>query len=78
MRLRFSPHFRRYWKAPPEIQRAFDKEVRLLLQNLGHPSRRAKKYDASQTIGQVGYTEPLPPPAEVASGQVVTLTVSGL
>jgi len=31
--------------APKEIQRAFDKQSLLLLQNLRHPSLHAKKYD---------------------------------
>ncbi len=46
MKLTFSPHFvRSYTKAPLAIQRAFDKQSLLLLQDLRHPSLRAKKYD---------------------------------
>lgn len=46
MKFDFSPHFTRsYKKAPPAIQRAFDKQSLLLLQDLRHPSLRAKKYD---------------------------------
>ena len=53
MKLRFSPHFQRsYRKAPADIQRAFDKQALLLLQNLGHPSLRAKKYDESRDLWQ--------------------------
>jgi hypothetical protein len=38
---------RNYAKAPRQVQRAFDKQSLLLLQNLQHPSLRAKKYDES-------------------------------
>jgi plasmid maintenance system killer protein len=43
---------RSYAKAPQQIQRAFDKQSMLLLQNLHHPSLRAKKYDESQGLWQ--------------------------
>jgi len=33
-----------YQSAPPEIRKAFEKQVRLLAHNLRHPSLRAKKY----------------------------------
>ena len=33
--------------APLPVQRAFDKQLRLLAANLHHPSLRAKKYDKS-------------------------------
>ena len=46
-------HFERnYAKAPPQVQRAFDKQSSLLLQNLHHPSLRAKKYDESLGLWQ--------------------------
>ena len=46
MRLIRTTHFvRSYSMAPKEIQRAFDKQSLLLLQNLRHPSLHAKKYD---------------------------------
>ena len=46
MRLVRTPHFlRAYHKAPEPIRLAFDRNVALLLQNLLHPSLRAKKYD---------------------------------
>ncbi len=41
-----------YANAPPEVQRAFDKQLRLLLDNLQHPSLRAKKYDAANDVWQ--------------------------
>ena len=41
-----------YASAPPEVQRAFDKQLRLLLDNLQHPSLRAKKYDAANDVWQ--------------------------
>jgi len=53
MQLLRTPHFERnYAKAPPEVQRAFDKQSLLLLQNLHHPSLRAKKYDERQGLWQ--------------------------
>lgn len=57
MRLHYSPHFlRNYRKAPPDIQRAFDKQALLLLENLGHPSLRAKKYDEARDLWQARVT----------------------
>jgi len=38
--------------APAKVQRAFAKQIRLLVENLRHPSLRAKKYDESQNIWQ--------------------------
>lgn len=43
---------RSYAKAPPQVQRSFDKQSLLLLQNLHHPSLRAKKYDESRNLWQ--------------------------
>ena len=49
MRLLRTAHFdRSYSKAPAEIQAAFDKQSLLLLQNLHHPSLRAKKYNEAE------------------------------
>jgi mRNA-degrading endonuclease RelE of RelBE toxin-antitoxin system len=57
MRLIFTPHFvRSYTKAPPALQRAFDKQALLLLQNLRHPSLHAKKYDESKDLWQARVT----------------------
>jgi mRNA interferase RelE/StbE len=42
--------------APPSIQKAFYKQSRLLLQNLRHPSLRAKKYDEARNIWQARVT----------------------
>jgi hypothetical protein len=39
-----------YRTAPLAIQRAFDKQVRLLAKNLHHPSLHAKKYDESMDL----------------------------
>ena len=48
MRHRFTPRFERaYAAAPTPVQRAFDKQLRFLLQNLRHPSLNAKKYPES-------------------------------
>jgi mRNA-degrading endonuclease RelE of RelBE toxin-antitoxin system len=38
--------------APAPVRAAFAKQLRFLLENLHHPSLRAKKYDASQDIWQ--------------------------
>lgn len=42
--------------APPPIQNAFYKQSRLLLENLRHPSLRAKKYDEARDIWQARVT----------------------
>jgi mRNA interferase RelE/StbE len=53
MKLLRTTHFERsYAKAPARVQRAFDKQSLLLLQNLHHPSLRAKKYDESRGLWQ--------------------------
>ena len=58
MRPRFSERFiRSYASAPPAIQRAFDRKLDLLLQNLRHPSLRAKKYDEARDIWQGRVTQ---------------------
>ena len=57
MNLRRSAHFERdYSKAPKHIQAAFDKQSLLLLQNLRHPSLRAKKYGESLGLWQARIT----------------------
>ncbi len=43
---------RDYQAAPAAIQRAFNKQARLLSQNLQHPSLHAKKYDESSGLWQ--------------------------
>jgi hypothetical protein len=57
MKIRRTKHFdRSYGKAPKEIQQAFDKQALLLLQNLRHPSLRAKKYDEGRDRWQARVT----------------------
>lgn len=57
MKLGYSPHFLRgYHKAPLAIQRAFDKQSGLLLQNLQHPSLHAKKYGTAGDVWQARVT----------------------
>jgi len=46
-----------YADAPNAIQRAFDKQVRLFLSDLRHPSLRAKKYDEAANIWQARVTK---------------------
>ena len=45
-----------YADASPLIQRAIDRRVALLLNNLRHPSLRAKKYDETRDIWQARVT----------------------
>ena len=56
MRIRRTTNFERcYRKAPKDIQATFDKQVSFLLQNLRHPSLRAKKYDETSGIWQAQF-----------------------
>ncbi len=49
MRFRTTTHFdRAYAKAPAAIQRALLKQVAFLLDDIQHPSLRAKKYDTER------------------------------
>ncbi len=41
-----------YRSAPAVVQKAFDKQARLLAENLRHPSLRAKKYGKADDIWQ--------------------------
>ncbi len=41
-----------YISAPPSIRKAFDKQVKLLVENLHHPSLHAKKYDEARDLWQ--------------------------
>ena len=41
-----------YVEAPPTVQKAFDKQVKQLIENFRHPSLRTKKYDESRNIWQ--------------------------
>ena len=47
---------RDYIDAEPAVQKAFDKQTKLLVENLRHPSLRAKKYDESRNIWQARAT----------------------
>lgn len=53
MRLFYTERFRRsYAESPPHVQKRCDKQLALLVQDLRHPSLRAKKYDESRDIWQ--------------------------
>ena len=53
MKLRLTPTaVKSYVAAPPSVQKAFDKQTRLLTDNLHHLSLRAKKYDETTGIWQ--------------------------
>lgn len=57
MRLARTKHFlRSYNKAPKRIQDTFDKQAALLLEDLHHPSLRAKKYDEGCDLWQARVT----------------------
>ena len=57
MRAHYTARFvRSLAAAPPEIQKAFRKQLLLLLQNPRHPSLRAKKYDEARDIWQARVT----------------------
>jgi mRNA interferase RelE/StbE len=53
MRLFYTERFRQsYADAPADVQRRCDKQLGLLVQDLRHPSLRAKKYDEARNIWQ--------------------------
>ena len=57
MRVRYSKRFiKSLENAPLSVQQAFNKQVRLLLDNLRHPSLQAKKYDKVNDIWQARVT----------------------
>jgi hypothetical protein len=57
MRVLVTDRFRqRFQASPPQIQRAFEKQLGYLLRDLRHPSLRAKKYDESRGVWQARVT----------------------
>ena len=46
-----------YDSLQPNVRKAFDKQIRLLVGNLLHPSLHAKKYDESQDVWQARVTK---------------------
>jgi len=57
MRLHLTERFRSgYAGAPPVVQKAADKQLRLLLHNLHHPSLHAKKYNENMGVWQARVT----------------------
>ncbi len=57
MNIRYSERFlRSFGDAPTATQKAFKKQAQFLLQNLQHPSLRAKKYDEANDIWQARVT----------------------
>ena len=57
MNRRYTTRFQRsFSKAPATIQDAFDKQAALLVENLRHPSLRAKKFDESADVWQARVT----------------------
>ena len=58
MQFHYTERFRRQYEgAPREVQRAFDRRAALLIENLRHPSLRAKKYDEACGIWQARVTK---------------------
>lgn len=47
---------RSFEKFPLEVQEAFRKQVQFLIQDIRHPSLRAKKYDEARDIWQARVT----------------------
>jgi plasmid maintenance system killer protein len=43
---------KQYVNAPAAVRKAFDKQSKLLVLNLNHPSLHAKKYDESEDLWQ--------------------------
>jgi mRNA interferase RelE/StbE len=41
-----------YASAPPHVRKAADRRIALLLENLRHPSLRAKKFDEARDVWQ--------------------------
>jgi mRNA interferase RelE/StbE len=57
MKLLYSPRFQRqYNESPSHVRKAFDKQAKILLENIRHPSLRAKKYDEAKDIWQARVT----------------------
>ena len=57
MKLLYSPRFsKQYRDAPLSVKRAFDKQAKLLVHDLRHPSLHAKKYDEARDIWQARVT----------------------
>ena len=51
-------HFdRAFEKFPPEVQRAFRKQIRYLLVDIRHPSLRTKKYGGMTDVWQARVTD---------------------
>lgn len=48
---------RDYSNAQPAVPTAFEKQLRLLVENLRHPSLRAKKYDESRGLASSGKSQ---------------------
>ena len=56
-----TPSFERaFKKLPKEVQVAFEKQLGFLLQDIRHPSLRAKKYDETRGIWQARVTGNVP------------------
>ena len=51
------PFDREFKKFSKEIQNAFEKQITFLLQDIRHPSLRAKKYDEDADIWQARVTK---------------------
>jgi mRNA interferase RelE/StbE len=57
MQIRTTSHFdRSFANAPPAIKRAFLKQAAFLLDDIRHPSLRAKKYDEAKDVWQARVT----------------------
>jgi plasmid maintenance system killer protein len=53
MKRQVTERFRKSFRsAPPEVKKAFNKQAKLLFENLHHSSLHAKKYDESSDLWQ--------------------------
>ena len=53
MRALYTERFRKsYEESPPSVRKAFDKQIKFLLENIRHGSLQAKKYGGSENVWQ--------------------------
>ena len=76
MKLRFTEKAQKdYARLPVVIRKAFGKQLRFLLVNLGHPSLRAKKYSETLDLWQGRVTQDWRFYFKIESDEYVILSV---
>ena len=58
-----------------KVRKAFDKQARLLVENMHHPSLRAKKYDESQDLWQARVNKSWRFYFQIAGGTLVIVRI---